>query len=228
MNCSDYKLNVIYMNIEIKIRNLFNKLFNKLLNILNIHADDNQKWLLWSMFISGLLGTYVSPVIMKAVISELPAEWIAFEAVFSSSVALFIGMIWKGKFRQNIIHYFIIFCICECLAGFLTAMYLVFINYNVWVLAITQLIYSNFICSLVGKCIMAFKTKLWPENEREIYDNNISIVGGITCIAGFGVALLMMPSLSVGLFIWGLCCIIDDFGWIIVYRKNKEILRKIV
>ena len=203
------------------------KLFSKLLNILNIHADSNQKWLLISMFFSGLFATYVSPQISKSVITQLPAEWIAFEALFSSVIGLIIGMIWKGKFRHNIIQYFVIFCICECLAGFIMAMYLVFIHYNVWVLAITQLIYVNFICTLVGKCIMAFKAKLWVEREREIYDNNLSIVGGITCIIGFAFALLMMPSLNVALFIWGLCCIIDDIGWIIVYLKNKETLKGI-
>lgn len=202
-------------------------LFSKLLNILNIHADSNQKWLLISMFVSGLLATYVSPQISKSVITQLPAEWIAFEALFSSVVCLIIGMIWKGKFRHDIIQYFIIFCICECLAGFIMAMYLVFIHYNVWVLAITQLIYANFICTLVGKCIMAFKAKLWPEKEREIYDNNLSIVSGITCIIGFAFALIIMPSLNVALFIWGLCCIIDDIGWIIVYIKNKQLLQLI-
>lgn len=206
---------------------MIKKICKKILTILNIHTDDNQKWLLWSMFFSGLLATYVSPQISKSVITQLPAEWIAFEALFSSIVALIIGMIWKGKFRHNIIKYFIIFCISECLAGFLMAMYLVFIQYNVWVLAITELIYGNFICSLVGKCIMAFKAKLWPEKEREIYDNNLSIVSGITCIIGFGIALIMMPSLNTSLFIWGLCCIIDDLGWIIVYYKNQEILKAI-
>jgi len=211
------------LNISIQITNLF----NKLLNILNIHSDDNQKWLLISLFISGLLATYSSPPITKAVISELPAEWIAFEAVFSSIVALLLGMIWKGKFRRKIIHYFSIFCITECAAGFLMAMYLVFIKYNVWVLAITEIIYGNFICSLVGKCIMTFKSKLWPEKEREIYDNNFSIVSSITCITGFGIALIAMPSLTTALLIWGLCCIIDDFGWIIVYNKNRKILTEI-
>ena len=202
-------------------------IISKILTLLNIHADSNQKWLLISMFFSGLFVTYVSPQISKSVITQLPAEWIAFEALFSSIVGLIIGMIWKGKFRHDIIQYFVIFCICECLAGFIMAMYLVFINYNVWVLAITQLIYVNFICTLVGKCIMAFKAKLWPEKEREIYDNNLSIVSGITCIIGFGIALLMMPSLNVALFIWGLCCIIDDIGWIIVYIKNEKILKNI-
>lgn len=199
----------------------------KLLNILNIKLDDNQKWLLLSLFLSGLFGTYVMPVLTKVVITSLPSEWIAFQSLFSSIVMLIIGMIWKGKFREAIIRYFIIFCIIECLSGFITSMYLVFIHFNVWILAITELIYINFVCTLVGKCIMAFKTKLWQDREREIFDNNISIVSGITCIIGFGMALFMMPSLEVALFIWGLCCIFDDFGWIIVYKKNAESLKQI-
>ena len=72
---------------------MIKKICKKILTILNIHADDNQKWLLWSMFFSGLLATYVSPQISKTVITQLPAEWIAFEALFSSIVALIIGMI---------------------------------------------------------------------------------------------------------------------------------------
>jgi len=197
-------------------------IISKILTLLNIHADNNQKWLLISMFFSGLLTTYVSPQISKSVITQLPAEWIAFEALFSSIVGLIIGITWKGKFRHNIIQYFIIFCICECLAGFVMAMYLVFINYNVWVLAITQLIYCNFICTLVSKCIMAFKAKLWVEKEREIYDNNAQIVTGIVCIFGYLLAIIALPSLKLALFLWSICCIIDDIGWIIVYKINKK------
>lgn len=203
------------------------RIFKKFLDIMNIHADDNQKWLLISMFISGLLATYISPAITKAIITELPAEWIAFESLFSAIVGLLLGIIWQGKFRHNIIQYFVIFCITECILGFLCAMYLCFIHYNVWVFAVSTLIYGNLITSLVGKCIMAFKAKLWPEKEREIYDNNLSIVGGITCIIGFALALFMMPSLKVALFIWGLCCIVDDIGWIIVYIKNQKTLKTI-
>ena len=203
------------------------RIFKKFLDIMNIHADDNQKWLLISMFISGLLATYISPAITKAIITELPAEWIAFESLFSAIVGLLLGIIWQGKFRHNIIRYFVIFCITECILGFLCAMYLCFIQYNVWVFAVSTLIYGNLITSLVSKCIMAFKAKLWPEKEREIYDNNLSIVGGITCIIGFALALFMMPSLKVALFIWGLGCIVDDIGWIIVYIKNQKTLKTI-
>lgn len=179
------------------------------------------------MFISGLLATYISPTITKAIITELPAEWIAFESLFSSIVGLLIGIIWQGKMRHAAIKYFIVFCVGECIAGFLCAMYLCFVHYNVWVFAICTLIYVNFITILVSKCIMAFKAKLWIEKDREIYDNNLSIVNGITCLIGFGSALLFMPSLKVALFIWGIGCIVDDIGWIIVYFKNRNSLKRI-
>lgn len=199
----------------------------KVLRLLNVQADTNQKLILLSIFVSGLLGTYISPALTKAIISELPAEWLAFSSLFSSIVGLLLGMMWRGKFRKGIMNYFILFCVIECIAGFLCGMYLCFIKYNVWVLAITTLIYGNFITSLVGKCIMAFKAKLWVEKERELYDNNLSVVGGITCIIGFGFALIAMPSLKMALFIWGACCIFDDLGWIAVYVRNKQTLKEI-
>ena len=74
---------------------------------------------------------------------------------------------------------------------------------------------------------MAFKAKMWNEKEREIYDNNISIVAGIVCIIGFAMALIIMPSLKVALFLWGICCIIDDIGWIVVYHNNRKQLKEV-
>lgn len=74
---------------------------------------------------------------------------------------------------------------------------------------------------------MAFKAKLWLEKEREIYDNNVSIVSGIVCIIGYVFALIALPSLKVSLFLWSICCIFDDIGWLIVYTKNKKTLREI-
>lgn len=202
------------------------KLIKKIFKLLNIHPDNNQKWLLLFTFISGLLITYVNPTIMKAIISELPAQWLAAQALISSIAGLLIGIIWKGKIRTIAINRFIILAICEEICGFLLAMYLCFIHYNVWVFAIASLIYSTFITQFVCKCIMAFKAKLWIEKEREIYDNNLSIVDGIVCIIGFSFALLFLPSLKVSLFIWGLCCIFDDIGWIIVYCKNREKIKE--
>lgn len=69
---------------------------------------------------------------------------------------------------------------------------------------------------------MAFKAKLWIETEREIYDNNAQIVTGIVCIFGYLLAIIALPSLKLALFLWSICCIIDDIGWIIVYKINKK------
>ena len=198
----------------------------KILGWLNIHPDENQKWLLLSTFFSGLLVTYASPAITKAIITALPAEWIAFEALFGSLSGLLIGMVWKDNVRDKAMKYFMWLAIFESVIGCLLAMFLCFIYYNVWVFAIVSLLYTSFISIFVGKCIMAFKPKLWNDKAREVYDNNYSIVSGIVCVTGYGLALIAMPSLQVSLFLWGLCCILDDIGWIYVYYKNSEKIKE--
>lgn len=202
-------------------------MFKKILNILNVHPDDNQKWILMSLFMSGLLITYIHPAIVKEIYSSLPAEWIAFESLASSVAALLVGIIWKGKVRKTVTKNFLIFAIAESVLGCLLGLFLAFVYYNVWLFAIVSLIYSAFITTFVSKCIMAFKAKLWLEKEREIYDNNHSIVMGFVCILGFSLALLAMPSLKFALILWALCCIIDDFGWCVVYIKNKQELKNV-
>lgn len=201
--------------------------FKRVLNLLNVHPDRNQKWLLISLFISGLLITYIHPAIVKEVYSSLPAEWIAFEALSSSIAGLVVGMMWKGGIRRGVTKNFLIFASTESILGCVLGMYLAFVHWNVWLFAIASLIYSSFISTFVAKCIMAFKARLWVEKAREIYDNNSSIVSGIVCIIGFAAALFFMPSIKLSLFLWGLCCIIDDLGWIIVYCKNQEVLKNI-
>ena len=200
-------------------------MFNKLLSYINIRPDGNQKWLLISMFVSGLLITYAHPTLLKTIISALPAQWLAFESLASSISGLIIGMAWKGMVRKTLIKWFLYLAIAESLCGFFLGLYLCLVEFNVWIFAIASLIYSTVISMFVGKCIMAFKAKLWIEKEREIYDNNYEIVGGIVCIIGYLFALVLLPPLKVSLFLWALCCILDDIGWIIVYIKNKEILK---
>ena len=197
---------------------------NKILNLLNLKIDNNQKYILLSLFISGLLLTYVSPMFTKVIITALPAEWIAFESLFASISTLIIGILWKGKPRETAMKHFIVFCLIETIASFTLAIYLLLVEFNVWVYAIFSLFYVSFITIFVGKCIMAFKTKLWNEEKRELYDNNTSIISGITCISGFLLALLFMPSLELSLILWAIACIVDDIGWMIVYIKNKEVL----
>lgn len=199
-------------------------MIENILKFLNLKIDNNQKYILLSLFISGLLITYISPMFTKIVITALPPEWIAFESLFASISVFIIGVIWQGKIRENAIKYFVAFCIFETIAGFILALYLLFVEFNVWVYAIFSLFYTSFVSIFVGKCIMAFKPKLWNEEKREIYDNNASIIASITCIVGYLSALLFMPSLELSLVLWAIACIIDDIGWVIVYIKNKKIL----
>lgn len=206
---------------------MIKNLFEKFLNLINVHPDENQKWILMSTVLSGLLITYVNPTLTKAIISELPAQWLAFESVFGSVCGLIVGMAWKGNIRKTAINKFAVLAIAESTLGCLLAFYLCFIHYNVWIYAIVSLIYTSFISEFVSKCVMAFKAKLWTEKDREIYDNNSSVVTGLVCIIGFTAALFFLPSLKLSLFLWGTCCILDDIGWIIVYFKNKENLKNI-
>ena len=201
--------------------------FKKILNILNVHPDSNQIWILTSLFLSGLLITYIHPAIVKEIYSSLPAEWIAFESLASSIAGLVVGILWQKTIRRGVIKYFLIFAVSESVLGCLLGLFLTFVYYDVWIFAIASLVYSAFITTFVSKCIMAFKAKLWIERERETYDNNQSIIAGIVCIIGFSMALLFMPSLKLAIFIWALCCIIDDIGWCIVYIKNKNELKTI-
>ena len=180
-----------------------------------------------SLVVSGLLITYAHPTLVKEIISNLPAQWIAFESLAASIAGLLIGMIWQKNVRKKAIRYFFYLAFAESLCGCLLGFYLCFINWNVWIFAIASLIYTTIISTFVGKCIMAFKAKLWVEKDREIYDNNVSIVSGIVCIIGYISALIVLPSLKVSLFLWSVCCIFDDIGWLIVYTKNKETLIKI-
>lgn len=202
-------------------------MIKKILSFINVHPDNNQKWLLLSLVISGLLITYAHPTLVKEIISNLPAQWIAFESLASSIAGLLIGVIWQKNIRKKAIKYFLWLAITESMCGCLLGLYLCFISWNVWVFAIASLIYSTIISTFVGKCIMAFKAKLWIEKEREVYDNNFSIVGGIVCVVGYIMALAALPSLTVSLFLWSICCVIDDIGWIIVYNKNKNILKEL-
>lgn len=203
------------------------KLLRSIMNLLNIHPDKNQRWILLSLFLSGLLITYVHPAVVKEVYTNLPAEWIAFESLAGSVAGLVVGMLWKGTLRKGVTRNFLVFAVSESVLGCLLGFFLAFVHYNVWIFAIASLVYSAFITTFVGKCIMAFKAKLWVEKEREVYDNNQSIVAGMVCVIGFSAALFFMPSLKVALVIWGLCCIIDDIGWILVYLKNRGALRNI-
>lgn len=200
---------------------------NRILNILNLKLDRNQVYIFLSMFVCGLLSTYIYPVIIKDIYSKLPSSWIAFESLVGSISGLLISVAWKKSIRYGAIKRFMELVIAETICGAVLCAYLLFIDYNVWVLAISQLVYTTFVTSFVGKCIMVFKSKLWNNESRENYDNNSSIIAGLTCILGYSLAMLFEPSIKFALALWGIAYLVDDIGWAIVFWKNREQLTDI-
>ena len=190
--------------------------------VFNIQVQENQGFLLFSSAISGLIYTYSNPPIVKEIISKLPPEWISFEGAWFCLSALIIGAIWKNKTREFAMRFFTWFALAESLGSFALSLYLVFVNYNVWVFAILTLLYSSIITTFIGKCIMMFQSKLWNGKEREIYDNTNSIFRNGVAMLGFAISILAMPSLKIAILLWGIGCIFDDIGWIIVYNKTKQ------
>ena len=197
-----------------------------ILNILNLKLDSNQKYIVVSLILCGLLCSYVSPVIIKDIYTKLPSEWIAFESLVGSISGFLISIFWRGVIRKQAIKKFLLLVIGETVCGILVCAYLLLIDYNIWVLAIAQLIYTTFITSFVCKCIMVFKSKLWNNKDREIYDNNIEIIACLTSILGYLTAIIVEPNIYLAIFLCGIAYLVDDIGWAIVYFKNRELLSK--
>ncbi len=198
----------------------------EILNLLNLKLDSNQKYIVVSLILCGLLCSYVSPVIIKDIYTKLPSEWIAFESLVGSISGFLLSIFWRGVIRKQAIKKFLLLVISETICGILVCGYLLLIDYNIWVLAIAQLIYTTFITSFVCKCIMVFKSKLWNNKDREIYDNNIEIVACLTSILGYLTAIIVEPNIYLAIFLWGIAYLVDDIGWAIVYFKNRELLSK--
>ena len=197
-------------------------MWNILTKFLNLKVQKNQGWLLMSSSVSGLIYTYTHPVIVKATISNLPERYISLEALWFCLSGLILGAIWKGCVREKAIKYCTYSATIESLAAFSLGCYMAFVNWNVWVFAISSALYLSIVSQFIGKCVMAFKASLWIDKEREDFDNTSSIMSNTIAMIGFMIATIAMPKLEVAVFLWGLGCIFDDIGWIIVYRKTRN------
>ena len=204
-------------------RNKTKKVFKKILKVLNLRIDSNQRWLLLSAAVGGLLTTYTNPTIMKELVSNLPAQWLAFQSLAYSAAGLLVGAAWKGCIRKNAMRFFLLLAGLETLCGIALGIYLL-IEWNVWVFAVANLIYCSIVSTFISKCVMAFKAKLWRDKERETYDNNNSTVCSLVCIVGFLLALVFLPSLKTSIVLWTVYCTVDDLGWMYVYFKNRQTL----
>ena len=157
-----------------------------------------------SSSVSGLIYTYTHPVIVKATISNLPEQYISLEALWFCLSGLILGAIWKGCVREKAIKYFTYIATIESVAAFSLGCYMAFVNWNVWVFAISSALYLSVVSQFIGKCVMAFKASLWIDKEREDFDNTSSIMSNTIAMIGFAIATVVMPRLEVAVFLWGL------------------------
>lgn len=201
---------------------LLKRFVDKILVLLNINIQKDQGWLLMTSCITGLIYAFSFAPIQKEVVSKMPTQFLSFQALWFCLSALVIGIIWKGRPRRFAIRYYVILAVVESVAAFLLSMYLVFVRYSVWIYAISSMLYSSIVVMFAAKCIMMFESRLWTAGAREAFDNTASVVRNITAIVGFGCASLFVPSLRMAIFMWGLGCIFDDVGWIIVYTINRD------
>ena len=146
--------------------------------------------------------------------------WNFFKRILNIQVQKNQGWLLMSSSVSGLIYTYI--ATIESLAAFSLGCYMAFVNWNVWVFAISSALYLSIVSQFIGKCVMAFKASLWVEKEREDFDNTSSIISNTIAMIGFMIATIAMPKLEVAVFLWGLGCIFDDIGWIIVYRKTRN------
>ena len=194
--------------------------------LLNIRLQPYQGPLALSMFISIILNAYSGPMLCKPAVTELPAQWLSLETVWCCVCSLLIGMFWKGKFRKAALDNFVAFAVVESVAGICLVAWLVIYGWNVWVYAVFSLLYISVVSMTINRCIMVFKTKIWNEKSRELYDNTASVVRDLALVIGGTCAMLFCPDLKTSLILWGVACLADDIGWIMTWLKLKDVLEE--
>ena len=164
--------------------------------------------------------------IHKICVEMLPTQWLSFEQLVLSAFLIFACSLWKNdKFRENSMKIFLYLSIFEMLSGLILSFTMV-IWFNVWVFAIGSLIYTGAISILLGRIETAFKAKLFKERGREDFDNDMQLACSLSSLIGFGIASIISIPINSALILWGIACI-GNLGWIIVYLKNKKVLKMV-
>lgn len=197
----------------------------KLFSFFNIKLQQNQWPIALSCFLSLIVNSYIGPILCKTAISQLPAQWLSFETIWCCLTGLAISMLWKGKLREKALKWFVVLASIESLAGLCLGLWLAFVGWNVWVYSIFSLLYISIVSITISKCIMAFKSRLWNEQARELYDNTDNIIRNIGLMIGGVLAIIMCPSLKLALTLFAFACVLDDIGWICTYIKCHDKLK---
>lgn len=103
----------------------------------------------------------------------------------------------------------------------LVLMYCIFVEANAWVLAVGSLFVTSIVSVWLSRIIIAFKSILFKERDREDYDNNHELVYSIAAFIGSVISLIFNPNLVIALVLWAVATL-GDIGWLLVYFKNKN------
>lgn len=192
------------------------------LPFIHIKTDSNSKILFICIAITAMLNAMAYPAVTKFLVSSLPARWLAIEEIVITFSLIVLCRLWNNDtFRNKSIPKFVYIYFTEGLIGSALVFYSAFIDLNPWILAIGFLILTSIISVWLSRIIIAFKSILFKDREREDYDNNHELVYSIAAFVGSVVAIVINPPIRLALIIYGIA-ILGDVGWIIVYFRNKE------
>lgn len=176
------------------------------------------------MFFTNLALSIASPTITKTIVTALPTQWLAFQSLVGCISGSFFGIMWnKENFRTFSIPLFMKLEIGEMIFGIVLAITMCF-YFNAWIFAIGSMVFTSIISVWLGRILIAFRSILWVGEKREQYDNNGLLNANISCLIGFLIAAIIPIPLKVALVLWALYCLYN-IGWIILYQRNKKLLK---
>ena len=162
--------------------------------------------------------------IHKVCVELLPTQWLSFEQLMLSVFLIIACSLWKNdKFREKSLKIFLYLSIFEMISGMILAFSMA-VWFNVWIFAIGSLIYTGAVSILLHRVEVSFKSKLFNYRDRENFDNDMELACSLSSLIGFGIASIVSIPISSALILWGIAWI-GNLGWIMVYIKNKNVLK---
>lgn len=184
----------------------------------NIFKDQ----MLLGKMLSGIPYLYGYTAINILLYSSLNSRLITFMNVIAAIITIFINKFWRDR-NGNMLtkRTFIPLVIIETIGyGLLVLYYLETRNMNVFFVLnnIMSIIITYNICNGVGY----IKAKRYPEDARGDFDIDLSTIGSINTIVGYGMATLIPPSVEVAFIAFFLAVVIDNGCQVNVFRATYK------
>ena len=193
-------------------------------NLLNIRiADNEQRFLFITTLLMIMLGSFSGVSLCKEINTTMSQRFLAGCGITACVFSVFVNAVWKGKFRKTFIKYFAIIASIESFVAFSLSICLAF-SWNTTVFAVSRLIYQSLICNFIMKGFLVIETSLWSGENLENFKNSRNCIMDIGCILGFFLSFVFQPSTRIAVIFWGICCILDDIGWIYLFIKRRKVI----